>query len=59
MTYIDFYKAPYSSNITQLHGCFSLLNFVMMKQIIITGDILYVVVNTQSIIFPSHTTVSM
>ena len=37
VTYVEFSKAPYSSTLTRLHGCFSFFSFVRMKRMMRTG----------------------
>ena len=57
--YVEFSKAPCSSNFTPLTGCFSLLNVVRMKWMMQKGDRFDAVGNNQSIIVFVHKIVSM
>ena len=59
VAFVEFYKAPYPSTLTCLHGCCSFFNVVRMKRMMWKGVSLYSVENTHIIVVFTHTTVNM
>ena len=59
VTSVEVSKAPFSSTLTRLHGCYSLLSVVRMERMIRTGSLLYTVGKTHRIIVFADTTVIM
>ena len=59
VTSVEFSKAPSSSYLMRLHGCYSLFNDVRNKWMMHTGYLLDSVGNTQSILVFVHNIVSM
>ena len=59
VTSVEFVKAPYSSTLIRLRGCFSLFSVIRMNCMMQTCALLNAVVNTHSILVFAQMTVSM